>query len=61
MHDQAISRDFCLSLIDMMGIDIEVAYHILSIDLNVKSIQQKKRNHGAEWQKVIEEKLVKLL
>ena len=45
----------------MPRIDISVSYHKLSIDKNAKPIRQKKRNHDAKHQKVIKDKVKKLL
>ena len=45
----------------MPGIDISVLCHRLSIDRNIKPVQQKKRNHGIERQKVIRDEVRKLL
>ena len=45
----------------MPRIDISVTYNKLFIDLSVKLVQQKKRNHGAKRQKAIKEEVAKLL
>ena len=45
----------------MLRIDISVACHKLSIDPSVKTIQQKKRNHGVKRHKAIKEEVTKLL
>ena len=52
---------FAWSPTDMLRINIIVAFHKLSINLSVNPIQEKKRNHGAEWQKVIKKEVTKLL
>ena len=52
---------FAWSPADMPGIDINVSCHKLLIDKGVKPIQQKKRNHSTECQKVIKEEVNKLL
>ena len=41
---------------DLPRIDIKVACHNLLIDLSIKPIQQKKRNHKIEPQKAIKER-----
>ena len=52
---------FARSPTDMPGIDAKVACHKLSIDPNIKPIQQKKRNHRTEQQRAIEDEVNKLL
>ena len=47
--------------VDMPRIDISMVCHKLSIDQSVKTVQQNKRNHGAECQKAIKEEVTKLL
>ena len=40
---------FTWSPTDMSGIDVEITYHKLSIDPNIKLVQQKKIHHGVKW------------
>ena len=52
---------FAYSAADMPGIDPEIVTHKLNVYKGVKPVKQKKRNFGLEKDKIIEEKVQKLL
>ncbi|CAA0810116.1 Unknown protein, partial [Striga hermonthica] len=45
----------------LTGISAEVIEHRLNIDLSVRPVKQKRRHHGAEMDKIIEQEVEKLL
>ncbi|CAA0840187.1 Unknown protein, partial [Striga hermonthica] len=46
---------------ELTGISAEVIEHRLNIDLSVRPVKQKRRHHGAEMDKIIEQEVEKLL
>ena len=52
---------FVRSAVDIFGIDPEVMFHHLKVDLTYQSVKQKKQSFIPEHQKAISEEVDKLL
>ncbi|CAA0811070.1 Unknown protein, partial [Striga hermonthica] len=52
---------FAYTAEELTGISAEVIEHRLNIDLSVRPVKQKRRHHGAEMDKIIEQEVEKLL
>ncbi|CAA0840081.1 Unknown protein, partial [Striga hermonthica] len=52
---------FAYTAEELTGISAEVIEHRLNIDLSVRPVKQKRRHHGAERDKIIEQEVEKLL
>ncbi|CAA0837255.1 Uncharacterized mitochondrial protein AtMg00860, partial [Striga hermonthica] len=63
---ETIKKEICIRLQkefteDHIWIEARVIEHRLNIDLSVRPVKQKRRHHGAEMDKIIEQKVDKLL
>ncbi|CAA0827444.1 Unknown protein, partial [Striga hermonthica] len=52
---------FAYTAEELTGISAEVIEHRLNIDLSMRPVKQKRRHHGAEMDKIIEQEVEKLL